>query len=133
MVNEVKEKIESFTDLHAWQESHKLVVATYQLAKLFPSHETFGLVSQMQRAAVSITSNIAEGFSRSSFTEKERFYYIAKGSLTELRNQLLVARDVGYITPVQFDEIAALSKTAHSLLIGLIRATKSHNYKRTKK
>lgn len=133
MANEVKEKIESFTDLYTWQESHTLVVETYKITKTFPTHEAFGLTSQMQRAAVSITSNIAEGFSRESFAEKTRFYYIAKGSLTELQNQLLVAKDVGYIGTSEFEKMIDQSKKAHSLLIGLIKTTKQHDYRRSKK
>lgn len=132
MTNEVK-KIESFTDLKTWQEGHSLVVATYKLVKQFPPDETFGLKSQMQRAAVSITSNIAEGFSRRSFLDKLHFYHIAKGSLTELQNQLLVAREVDYITDDEFSVIAEQSRVAHSLLIGLIKSTKEYTNKRSSK
>lgn len=123
-------KIQSFTDLKAWQESHKLVVLVYVIVKKFPTSEAFGLKSQMQRAAVSITSNIAEGFSRSSIADKKHFYVVAKGSLTELQNQLLVARDVGYITQEQFHKAAVQSKAALQLLIGL---TNSITKYRTKK
>jgi len=131
MTNDVKDKIQSFTDLHTWQEGHKLVVATYNFTKTLPPEESFGLRSQMQRAAVSITSNIAEGFSRGSFTEKKQFYLIAKGSLTELQNQLLIAKDVGYLSADVFKKLADQSKTTHNLLIGLIRATKEHSRRPT--
>lgn len=126
MTNEAK-KIQSFTDLHTWQEGHKLVVSTYKLTKLLPNEEAYGLRSQMQRAAVSITSNIAEGFSRGTFADKKHFYLMAKGSLTELQNQLLVARDVGYISGDDFMSIADQSKTTLSLLVGLIRSTGQHD------
>lgn len=126
MTNEVK-RIQSFTDLHTWQEGHKLVIATYKMTKTLPADEAFGLRSQMQRAAVSITSNIAEGFSRGTFADKKHFYHMAKGSLTELQNQLLVARDVGYISQSEFSTIAEQSKIALGLLIGLIRSTKEHD------
>lgn len=126
MKNE-SQKIRSFTDLYAWQESHKLVVATYELTKSLPAREAYGLCSQMQRAAVSITSNIAEGFSRGTFADKKHFYMMAKGSLTELQNQLLVARDVGYVSGEDFSGIANQPKTALGLLAGLIRSTAEHD------
>lgn len=91
-------KIRSFTDLFAWKEGHKLVLKIYNISENFPQKEVFGLTNQIRRAAVSITSNIAEGFSRLTTKDKCQFYAIAIGSLTELQNQLLVARDVGYIT-----------------------------------
>ena len=127
MTNEVKKKIESFTDLFTWQEGHKFVVQIYKMAKSLPADEVYGLKSQMQRAAVSITSNIAEGFSRHTFADKSHFYYMAKGSLTELQNQLLIARDVGYITSDIFDELATQSRATYQLLTGLIRATKDND------
>ena len=86
-------KIKSFTDLYAWQEGHKLVIMVYKVTKSFPKEEVFGMVSQMRRCVISITSNIAEGFSRNTTKDKVQFYCIAHGSLTELQNQLLAARD----------------------------------------
>ena len=91
MNNELR-KIKSFTDLNAWKESHKLVLMVYGVTKTFPREEIFALVSQMRRCAVSITSNIAEGFSRQSYKEKVQFYSISQGSVTELQSQLLIAR-----------------------------------------
>ena len=63
-MNSEKEKIKSFTDLNVWKEGHKLVLMVYDITRAFPKEEVFGLVSQMRRCSVSITSNIAEGFSR---------------------------------------------------------------------
>ncbi|MFZ1249685.1 MAG: four helix bundle protein [Candidatus Saccharimonadales bacterium] len=123
MMNEAS-KIKSFTDLMTWQEGHKLVVMTYKMVKNFPSDEDFGLKAQMKRATVSITSNIAEGFSRGTYKEKKRFYDIAKGSLTEVQNQALVARDVGYVSQAEFARYAKQSGVTLALLIGLIRSSK---------
>lgn len=120
-------KIRSFTDLYAWQESHKLVLMVYKLTRSFPKEETFGLISQMRRCVISITSNIAEGFSRRSYKEKVQFYSMAQGSLTELQNQLLVARDTGLITKIEFEEVALQSIKAHKLINGLIKSSKTHS------
>jgi len=114
-------KIKSFTDLNTWKEGHKLVLMVYNKTKEFPSDERFALTDQMRRCSVSITSNIAEGFSRRSKGEKVQFYSVAKGSLTELQNQLLVARDVGYITGEAFSGIAEQSVVVGRLLTGLSR------------
>ena len=121
--------IKSFTDLDAWKQGHKLVLAIYKHTKIFPKEEIFGLTSQMRRAAVSITSNIAEGFSRYSYAEKKQFYAMSLGSLTEIQNQLLIAKDVEYISKNIFDELAAQTVIVSKLLNGLLKKTKSmiHN------
>jgi len=117
-------KIESFTDLETWREGHKLVLEIYKVSRTFPAEERFGLAGQLRRAAVSVTSNIAEGFSRESYKEKVQFYSTAKGSLTELQNQLLVARDVGYIDQETFNGLAQRSILIHKLLTGLIKSSR---------
>lgn len=125
----MENKIKSFTDLNAWREAHNLVIMIYKITKSFPKEEQFGLVSQLRRAAVSITSNIAEGFSRSSYKEKLQFYSMALGSLTEVQNQLLVAKDIGYLSKSQFNFLAEQSVVASKLLNGLIKKSKTiiHN------
>lgn len=123
------EKIKSFTDLNTWQEGHKLVLMIYQLTKSFPKEELFGLVNQLRRAAVSITSNIAEGFSRQSYKEKIQFYCMSLGSLTEVQNQLLIAKDIKYIPEVEFKRVAPQAIMVHKLLNGLIKSSRTiiHN------
>lgn len=116
--------IQNFTSLKTWQEGHQLVLQVYKLLETFPKKEQFALSDQMRRCVISITSNIAEGFSRQSQKENLQFYFIAKGSLTELQNQLLIARDVRYLSPSQFSTIAEQTKAVSRLLTGLIRATK---------
>lgn len=118
-------KIQSFTDLRVWREGHSLVLDIYKITKKFPREETFGLINQIRRAAVSITSNIAEGFSRNSFKEKSQFYYIALGSLTELQNQLLISKDIGYISKQEFGELVEKTVNISKMLNGLIKSTKS--------
>lgn len=121
-----EQPIKSFTDLRAWQHSHQLVLKIYQLTKKFPKEETFGLTKQMRTAAVSVTSNLAEGYGRQTFKEKIHFYYQAKGSLTELQNQILIAKDVGYLFQKDFQDLAEKAVTAHKIITGLIKKTKSY-------
>ena len=121
-------KIQKFTDLVVWQEAHKLVLMIYKETKKFPSEEKYGLTAQMRRSAISITSNIAEGFSRKSSKEKCQFYTTAKASMTELQNQLLIARDVGYISQETFNKIVQQSVKTNKLLSGLMTATKDKRY-----
>ena len=116
-----KPKIKSFTDLNTWKEAHKLVLDIYKISVEFPEKEIFGLTSQMRRCVISITSNIAEGFSRSTSKDKCQFYSIAQGSLTELQNQLLIARDVGYLKNGKFQEIAQQTVIVNKLINGLKR------------
>lgn len=116
-------KIFAFTDLIVWQESHKLVLMIYLITKKFPREEIFGVTSQIRRAAVSITSNIAEGFARRSIKEKLQFYAIARGSLIELESQLLVARDVSFLPLKDFEEVSCQVGCAHQLLNAFIKKT----------
>ena len=122
-----EEKIKSFTDLKAWQEGHKLVLMIYDVTKNFPKEEQFGLTNQIQRAAVSITSNIAEGFSRNSSKEKIQFYAMSRGSLTEVQNQLVIARDIKYLDSKVFGHVADQSILVSKILNGLIKSTNSLN------
>ena len=123
-----KNKIKSFTDLFAWQNGHRLVITIYEKTDKFPSKEIFGLVNQMRRAAVSVTSNIAEGFSRNTSKDKYQFYSIAHGSLTELQNQLLISHDVRYLNEESFDELMEQTITVNKLINGLKRIKYSKEY-----
>jgi len=128
-MNQESRKIKSFTELNAWKEGHKLVLEIYKITKTFPKDEQFGLTNQLRRAAVSFTSNIAEGFSRNSYKEKLQFYSMALGSLTEIQNQLLVAKDIGYLTKQEFAKIAHQTITINKITNGLIKKSKTiiHN------
>ncbi|MBP9817436.1 four helix bundle protein [Candidatus Shapirobacteria bacterium] len=118
--------IKSFTDLFSWKESHQLVLMVYKLLRKFPQEEKYALGDQMRRASISITSNIAEGFGRQSIKEKIQFYYLAQGSLTEIKNQLITSRDLGYISGEEYDQIIKQADLAHQILQGLITKTKSY-------
>ncbi len=119
------QKIVTFTDLNAWKQGHQLALEVYKLTRSFPKEELYSLVDQLRRAAVSITSNIAEGFSRQSYKEKVQFYSTAMGSTTEVQSQLLLAKDLGYINIGQFNLISEIALTTHKLLSGLIKSSKS--------
>ncbi len=86
----------NFQDLLVWQKAHELVLDIYRITAGFPKHEMFGLSSQMQRAAVSVPANIAEGFKRRGRADKARFLNIAQASLEECRYFLILTRDLGY-------------------------------------
>lgn len=113
--------ITSFKDLATWQEAHKLVLMIYRLTSKFPAKENFALVSQMRRAAVSISSNIAEGFSRRTAKEKKQFYTMALGSLTEVQDQLLISKDVGYLNGISYTNTEQQTTLVQKLLHGLMK------------
>jgi len=117
------EKITSFTDLKVWQRAHRLVLAIYKITKVFPRDEQFGLTNQMRRAVVSISSNIAEGFSKRTAIDKNKFYNIAQGSLTELQNQLLISKDVGYLDVRTFQELASQTIIVNKMLYGILKSS----------
>jgi four helix bundle protein len=120
----MSDKIIRFQDLDAWREGHKLVLMIYKTTKRFPNEELYGLVSQMRRSAVSITSNIAEGFCRFSAKEKVKFYFVALGSTAEIQNQLIIAKDVELIPASVLSEIMDQSVKVHKIINGLIRSSK---------
>lgn len=119
-------KIKSFHDLRVWKEAHQLVVAIYKITKNFPKEELFGLTNQIRRAAVSITSNISEGFGRETTKDRIHFYTISLGSLNETQNQLLIARDVGYLNNEHWNELEEKTIIVSKMLNGLIKTSRSY-------
>jgi four helix bundle protein len=118
MENRIKAK--SFTHLDVWKEGHKLALLIYRITDSFPDKERFGLTSQLRRAAVSVTSNIAEGFNRNSLKEKINFYSFSRGSLAEIQNQILISRDIGFAKEDEFMKIAEKTVLVLKLINGLI-------------
>jgi four helix bundle protein len=98
--------MKSFKELIVWQKSISLTVEVYKISEQFPEKEKFALANQMQRAAVSISSNIAEGWGRGSTKEYLHFLFIAKGSLTELDTQIIIAEKLKYINQSEFENIS---------------------------
>lgn len=107
-----------------WQKGHSLVLNVYKVTNSFPRSEQFGLTNQLRRASVSITSNIAEGFSRQSIKEKIQFYYVAHGSLSEVENQTQIAFDLSYISENEYRNLLSQAQTVGKLLNSLISSTK---------
>jgi len=97
--------VERFENLHTWREAREIVRIVYRLTAKFPPNERYGLASQVQRAAVSTMSNIAEGFERGTTKEFINFLYMAKGSNGEVRSQAYVALDLGYISQAECDDL----------------------------
>lgn len=112
-------KRNSFRNLEAYKEAKGLVKEVYRLLKKFPKEEQFALCDQLRRAAVSITSNIAEGSGRSSVKEKIHFLEISYASLMEVLSQMDIALDLGYLTEEEFSSFESLCDKVASLLSGL--------------
>jgi four helix bundle protein len=117
----MSQRILNFFDLRAWQEGRIMTLKIYTLTKSFLKEELFGLTNQIRRAAVSITSNIAEGFSRETMKDKTHFYIIAFGSLNEVYNQAVLARDIGYIRNIEWNKLEEQIIITSKILNGLIK------------
>lgn len=113
-------KVEKFEDLIVWQKAHELAVGIYRLTSREPFCRDFGLRDQIQRAAVSAMSNIAEGFERYSRPEFRQFLSVARGSVAEVRSQLHLARSLKYVAEVDFETMYSLCKDIGNL-IGALR------------
>jgi len=122
----MQNKIQSFTDLLAWKEGHVFVLDIYKKTNIFPQKEAYSLTDQMRRSAISITSNVAEGFSRRTKKDKSKFYFVALGSVTELQNQMVLARDLHYLDKESFRSLADQSITAAKLIRGLLKSASTY-------
>ena len=111
-------KTKSFKDLIVWQKIYKLVLETYRMTGTFPKSENYGLSQQMRRAAISIPSNIAEGYGRQHKAEYDQFLSIAYGSLLELETQFLLAMDLKYLSRNQ--TVENLLKEVGSMLYRML-------------
>ncbi len=114
--------VQSYKDLIAWQKAFQLGLEIYELTRCIPEHERFGLVSQLRRGAVAVSSNIAEGYGRQSTQDYIRFLRVARGCLYEIETQFLFCIELGYLTTEQSDRISARSAECGRILAGLIRS-----------
>jgi four helix bundle protein len=121
-----------FEDLEVWRLSRNLTNQVYKITKEKGFSKDFGLIEQIRRSAVSIISNIAEGFERGGNKEFIQYLYVAKGSCGELRSQLYVAFDQNYITRQTLKEMIELAKIVSIKLNNLIQALKASNLKGSK-
>ena len=127
----MKETVNSYRDLKVWRKSMDLVVACYRLTKLFPNQEKYGLVSQLQRAAVSVPSNIAEGHGRKYTNDYLRFLSIANGSLMEVETQIQIAQRLNFINSEECTTILNQTSEISRMLSGLKAALKRNIVKET--
>jgi four helix bundle protein len=118
----VEQKPKGFRNLNVWQKAYALTLDIYRATKTFPKAETYGMISQLQRAAVSVPANIAEGYERNYRKEYVQFLFISKGSLGEVETFLLLARDLGYLSNEDYAAIEEKRGETTRLLRGLIKS-----------
>ncbi len=106
--------IKNFYDFPVWKESRKLILNIYKITIIFPRSEQYGLTSQIRRAAISVSANIAEGFGRFHFKDKIKFYLQARGSLLEVQNYIFIAQDLQYIDKI---EARVIFKQCNNILL----------------
>ena len=124
--------IKSFEELTVWKDARKFANKIYNLTKKFPKEENYGLSSQITRATVSIGSNIAEGFDRYSKKDFIKFLIIARGSISEIQNDLYIALDLKYINQKDFQENYSLAKDLGKQINGFIKYLKLYDKQNSK-
>jgi four helix bundle protein len=117
----MENKIKNFKDLKIWQKGMELSKIIYQITNTFPAKETYGIVSQMRRSAISIPSNIAEGFMRRHNKEYKQFPYIALGSLAELETQIILSEELMFLKKEQSKDIQDNINEINKMITGLIK------------
>ena len=115
-------KINRFSDLTVWQRAHELTLETYRLTEKFPRSEQFGIVSQLRRAAASVSANIAEGFGRRTTKELLRCLQISRGELEETRYFFILSRDLGHISATEFEGLNSRCDSVGLLINALGRS-----------
>lgn len=122
---EEKKKLTSFRELTAWQEGHELAKEVYGVTQTFPKEETFGLANMMRRAALMVTSKIAEGFGRGSFRDKAVSYSYSRGALSELHNQVIMSHDLGFVDDTLYGAMISQVEKVSRILGALLAKTKN--------
>ena len=111
--------------MEVWKKAHELALFVYRVTTRFPKEEIYGLCSQMRRAAVSVPSNVVEGFKRPGVKESIDFFNISQGSLEELKYQLFLSFELGFLPEVDHNEASELADQVGRMLNGYIRSVKS--------
>ncbi len=114
--------LKNYRDLKVWQKSYRLCLDLYRITKKFPKEERYGLTSQIRRAAVSIPSNIAEGYGRKTTADYLRFLYIAYGSIGELETQLLLSGDLNYVNQENLKALKDGTEEVERMLKAMIKS-----------
>lgn len=121
----MSKEIKTYKDLIAYQKAYELALNIYKYTNLFPKTELYGLVSQMRRSAISIPSNIAEGYRRKSRKEYIQFLSIAYGSSGELETQISLSHDLSMLSEIDFIDLQNLNEDVSKLLYKLIKSLKT--------
>lgn len=116
--------MKTYRELIVWEKSMTLVNQIYKVSKQFPADENFGLTSQLRRSAISVPSNIAEGYGRNSLNDYIRFLNISVGSLYEIQTQIEIAFNLNYVEKNHFDELYENTKEIERMMSSLIRKLK---------
>lgn len=111
-----------FRKLIVWQRAHELTLLVYKLTEKFPKYEMFGLTSQLRRAVVSVPANVSEGYAAGGKGQFGRYLNIAQGSLAEVEYYLILAQDLTYISPAQYEQVETLRAETGFLLHRLIES-----------
>ncbi len=114
--------LKNYKELKVWQRSYQLCLEIYKITKRFPNEEKYGLTSQIRRAAVSVPSNISEGYGRKTTPEYIRFLYIAYGSNCEMETQILLSGDLGYIETDKLENLQERMGEVERMLKALIKS-----------
>jgi len=120
-MQEYSGKIRSFKDLRVWQRSMKLAEILYKITRRFPKEELYGITAQIRKAAVSVPSNISEGFARGHRGEYKQFLYVALGSCAEITTQLILAARLEFISQTEADTTLNEADEISRMLMGLIK------------
>ncbi len=119
----------SFRDLLVWQKSHQFVLEIYSITKIFPKEEIYALTNQMRRATVSIPANIAEGFSKKTLANRINFLSHSEGSLEEVKYYIILAKDLGYISLLDFEKLTQNAEEISKLIKGYSKSIKNYHNK----
>ena len=114
--------MKTYSELFVWQKSMELVTNIYKSTQSFPKEEVYGLTSQIRRSAVSIPSNIAEGFGRKSQQDFIRFLKISMGSLFELQTQLRISKNIGFLDELRFNTLFEETREVERMLSAFIQS-----------
>ena len=109
-----------FKELDVWKETKHLAILVYRCTENFPKHELFGLTNQMRRASVSIPSNIAEGCGRRTDKDKSQFMFTARGSLFELETQILISKELSFLSVIDFEKLSLQIVKCRNLINGYL-------------